>query len=185
MKLDIVFHYTVDESTGEVTYIGKDEIKVDTAATVKKSRSTSTKKNESSEPLVTLEPNKLVLTQGAVDLLEICEDCRIDIKYKKRDRMSVPVIGTDAAFGTKAGNKLTKSNTVSYRGANNEKLASYGTTFTLEPTDDKGIYYMIGDRVQEAPKEMVDIESELDIEKLDDLNIEEDETNLENFNFNL
>ena len=31
MKLDIVMHYSVDETTGEITFIGKDEIKVDTA----------------------------------------------------------------------------------------------------------------------------------------------------------
>ena len=34
MKLDIIFHYNVDENTGEMTYIGKDEITVDTAAGV-------------------------------------------------------------------------------------------------------------------------------------------------------
>ena len=30
MKLDILFHYNVDEQTGEITYIGKEEIKVET-----------------------------------------------------------------------------------------------------------------------------------------------------------
>lgn len=192
MKLDVLFHYDVNEQTGEITYIGKEEISVDTVSkkTVSKATSkTPTAKVESNpDPIITLEPNKLVLTQGAVDLLQVCEDCRVDIKYKKKDKKAVPIIGTDAAFGTKSGNKLTKSNTVSYRGAANEKLSAYGTNFKLEPTEDKGIYYLIGDRVQEQnpiPKEIINIENELDIESLDNLNIDEDDKNLEKFDFNL
>lgn len=192
MKLDILFHYEVNEQTGEITYIGKEEISVDTKAT-KSATKTSTKASAAKvdanpDPIITLDSNKLILTQGAVDLLQVCADCRVDIKYKKKDKKAVPIIGTDAAFGTKSGNKLTKSNTVSYRGAANEKLSAYGTTFKLEPTEDKGIYYLVGDKVQESnpvPKEIIDIESELDLETLDDLNIDEDDKNLEKFDFNL
>lgn len=192
MKLDILFHYEANEQTGEITYIGKEEISVDTKAT-KSATKTSTKASAAKvdanpDPIITLDSNKLILTQGAVDLLQVCADCRVDIKYKKKDKKAVPIIGTDAAFGTKSGNKLTKSNTVSYRGAANEKLSAYGTTFKLEPTEDKGIYYLVGDKVQESnpvPKEIIDIESELDLETLDDLNIDEDDKNLEKFDFNL
>lgn len=191
MKLDILFHYEVNEQTGEITYIGKEEISVDTKATktTKTSTKASTAKVDANpDPIITLDSNKLILTQGAVDLLQVCEDCRVDIKYKKKDKKAVPIIGTDAAFGTKSGNKLTKSNTVSYRGAANEKLSAYGTTFKLEPTEDKGIYYLVGDKVQESnpvPKEIIDIENELDLEALDNLNIDEDDKNLEKFDFNL
>lgn len=188
MKLDILFHYEVNEQTGEITYIGKEEISVDTKATKTTKTSSTAKVDANPDPIITLDSNKLVLTQGAVDLLQVCEDCRVDIKYKKKDKKAVPIIGTDAAFGTKSGNKLTKSNTVSYRGAANEKLSAYGTTFKLEPTEDKGIYYLVGDKVQESnpvPKEIIDIESELDLETLDDLNIDEDDKNLEKFDFNL
>lgn len=187
MKMDIVFHYEVNESTGEITYIGKDEITVDTAKkTTKTSSKTSSKKDENLDPIVTLDPNKLVLTQGAVNLLEICADCRVDIKYGKKDGKSIPMIGTDAAFGTKSGNKLTKSNTVSYRGANNERLSAYGTTFKLEATETSGIYYLIGDKVEETPDELVNIENELDIENLNDFDMaQEEEVNLENFDFSL
>lgn len=192
MKLDILFHYEVNEQTGEITYIGKEEISVDTKAT-KSATKTSTKASAAKvdanpDPIITLDSNKLILTQGAVDLLQVCADCRVDIKYKKKDKKAVPIIGTDAAFGTKSGNKLTKSNTVSYRGAANEKLSAYGTTFKLEPTEDKGIYYLIGDKVQESnpvPEEIIDIEKELDIEALDNINIDEDDKDLEKFDFNL
>lgn len=192
MKLDILFHYDVNEQTGEITYIGKEEISVDTKAT-KSATKTSTKASTAKvdanpDPIITLDSNKLILTQGAVDLLQVCADCRVDIKYKKKGKKAVPIIGTDAAFGTKSGNKLTKSNTVSYRGSANEKLSAYGTTFKLEPTEDEGIYYLVGDKVQEensVPDEIIDIESELNIESLDNLNIDEDDTNLEKFDFKL
>lgn len=192
MKLDILFHYEVNEQTGEITYIGKEEISVDTKAT-KSATKTSTKASAAKvdanpDPIITLDSNKLILTQGAVDLLQVCADCRVDIKYKKKDKKAVPIIGTDAAFGTKSGNKLTKSNTVSYRGAANEKLSAYGTTFKLEPTEDKGIYYLVGDKIQEensVPDEIIDIENELDIESLDNINIDEDDKDLEKFDFKL
>ena len=192
MKLDIIFHYNVDEQTGEITYVGKEEVTVDTAKTASKtsksSGKSSSKVDNNPDPIVTLDSNKLILTQGAVDLLQVCEDCRIDIKYEKKDKKAVPIIGTDAAFGTKAGNKLTKSNTVSYRGAANEKLSAYGTVFRLEPTKNEGIYYLVGDKEPEetkVPDEIINIENELDIEMLDDINIDLDSTELGDFDFKL
>lgn len=183
MKLDILFHYDVNETTGEITFLGKEEITVDTA---KKQSPKASKVAENEEPLITLDPNKLVLTTGAVQMMNLCTDCRIDIKYKKRDRMSVPVIGTDEAFGTKSGNKLTKTNTISFRGVANEKLSEYGTTFKIEPSEDEGIFYLIGDKMNNPiPDETIDIKSELDIESLDDINLNDDDVNLESFNFTL
>ena len=184
MKLDILFHYDVNEQTGEIKFIGKEEITVDTS--VKKQVSKVNKIEENSEPLITLDSNKLILTTGAVDLMQICSDCRVDIKYKKKNKVSVPVIGTDEAFGTKGGNKLTKTNTISFRGASNEKLSEFGTTFKLEPSEDKGIFYMIGDKISDPiPEDSIDIESELDIDALDDINIDDDSIDLEKFDFTL
>lgn len=186
MKLDIIFHYNVDENTGEMTYIGKDEITVDTAAPTKRQATKATKVEENAEPLITLDSNKLILTTGAVELLGVSADCRLDIKYKKKDKTSVPVIGTDVAFGTKGGNKLTKTNTVSFRGSANEKLAEFGTTFKLEPSEDEGIFFLIGDKMNNpVPEDAIDIESELDIDALDDLDIDPKSTDLENFDFTL
>lgn len=185
MKLDILFHYDVNENTGEVKFIGKEEVTVDTALPTKKQSSKTTKIEENKEPLITLDSNKLILTTGAVEMMNICADCRVDIKYKKKDKASIPVIGTDAAFGTKGGNKLTKTNTVSFRGSANDKLAEYGTIFKIEPSEDDGIFYLIGDKVNNPiPDDVVDIESELDIEALDNLDLEND-TNLEKFDFTL
>lgn len=185
MKLDIVMHYSVDEKTGEITFIGKDEIKVDTAKKTSTSRKSSSKKDENPEPIVTLDSTKLTLTQGAVDLLQVCEDCRIDIKYDKKGKQLLPKIGTDAAFKSKGGNLLSGKNTVRYGGANNKKLAGYGTTFKLEPTEDEGIYWLVGDKMpeeQEVPKELVNIESELDITDLENI---EESTDLSSLSYTL
>lgn len=185
MKLDIVMHYSVDEKTGEITFIGKDEIKVDTAKKTSTSRKSSSKKDENPEPIVTLDSTKLTLTQGAVDLLQVCEDCRIDIKYDKKGKQLLPKIGTDAAFKSKGGNLLSGKNTVRYGGANNKKLAGYGTTFKLEPTEDEGIYWLVGDKMpeeQEVPKELVNIESELDMTDLENI---EESTDLSSLSYTL
>ena len=184
MKLDILFHYEVDEITGEMKYLGKEEMMVDTSEkkTTKKSTSSS-KVDNNTDPVITLESNKLVISKGAIDLLEVYEDCRIDVKYKKVDKVSVPVIGTGRAFGKEeSGNKLTKTNTVSFRGAANDKLAAYGTIFQLEPTETAGVFYLKGDKEPsetKVPEELVNIEEELNV--LDTVEIDED---IE-FDFNL
>ena len=184
MKLDILFHYNVDENTGEITFIGKEEITVDTVTSTKR-QAKPVKVEANIEPLITLDSNKLVLTTGAVDMMNICPDCRVDIKYKKKDKVSVPVIGTDAAFGTKGGNKLTKTNTVSFRGSANEKLAEYGSVFKLEPSEDEGIFYLIGDKMNKSIEdEAIDIEGELDLDSLEELDID-DSSDLEDFDFKL
>lgn len=184
MKLDILFHYNVDENTGEITFIGKEEITVDTATSTKR-QAKAVKVEANIEPLITLDSNKLVLTTGAVDMMKICPDCRVDIKYKKKDKVSVPVIGTDAAFGTKGGNKLTKTNTVSFRGSANEKLAEYGSVFKLEPSEDEGIFYLIGDKMNKpVDDEAIDIEDELDLDSLEELDID-DSSDLGGFDFKL
>ena len=185
MKLDVIFHYNIDENTGEMTYIGKEEITVDTATSAKRVATKATKVVENAEPLITLDSNKLILTTGAVETLGVTTDCRLDIKYKKRDKVSTPVVGTDTAFGTKGGNKLTKTNTVSFRGSANEKLAEFGTTFKLEPSEDEGIFYMIGDKIDNpVPEDAIDIESELDLEALEALDTDAS-TDLESFDFTL
>lgn len=184
MKLDILFHYNVDENTGEITFIGKEEITVDTATSTKR-QAKPVKVEANIEPLITLDSNKLILTTGAVDMMNICPDCRVDIKYKKKDKVSVPVIGTDAAFGTKGGNKLTKTNTVSFRGSANDKLAEYGSVFKLEPSEDEGIFYLIGDKMNKPIEdEAIDIEGELDLDSLEELDID-DSSDLEGFDFKL
>lgn len=78
--------------------------------------------------------NKLVLTQDAVNLLNASSGDRIAINYVQiSNQETFPVIGkSDVFVDPNSGNKLTKSNTVSFRGVQRTMLATYGTTFELE-----------------------------------------------------
>lgn len=118
--ITLKYQVTVDTETGEMTTkcikrtIDKSNFEVSDAASKKASK--KTKKEESIEPELTLEDNKYCLNSAAIELMDVTPNNKLDIKYEKNGNTMVPVIGTDEAFGTKGGNKLTKSNTVAYRG---------------------------------------------------------------------
>lgn len=78
--------------------------------------------------------NKLMLSQEAVDILEASAGDRIAINYVQvTNQETFPVIGkSDAFVDPNSGNKLTKSNTVSFRGIQRDMLSKYGTNFNLE-----------------------------------------------------
>ena len=139
--ITLKYQVKVDTETGEMTTkcisrkIDKSNFEV---AEEKPRRKTSkVKKEESSAPLLTLEDNKYCLTQAAIDLMGIEPDCKLDIKYEKRGKETVPVIGSDDVWGTKGGNKLTKSLTVACRGSKNQELSKFGQEFTLVPHEKK------------------------------------------------
>lgn len=91
------------------------------------------------EAVITLEANKLSFNNKAVAVMQIAYQDRVLIKYEKikGSKKPVPVIGTDLAFDEEgAGNKVTKSNTISYRGDANNVLSQYGNKFTLEDYED-------------------------------------------------
>lgn len=124
--------------------------------------------NETAEPQIILDSNKYILNQAAADLLEAKWEDRLDIKYQKVKGVIYPIIGKDSAFGSKSGNKLTKSLSVSCRGKANEMLAKYGATFTLtELKGQTGLFVLIGDApVEDIPEEISIREDEEDIEDL-------------------
>ncbi len=84
--------------------------------------------------IITLESNKLVLTKDAIQMLDATADDRISVNYYTVDsEHTFPVIGKSELFTDKNdGNRLTKSNTVSFRGSQNEILSMYGKCFKLE-----------------------------------------------------
>lgn len=163
----ITFQITVDTTTGEVEVVNTETGEVKETKT-KKTTSKKSKKEESKEPQLILEDNKYSLNTAAVELLGVEPEDRLCIKYKKIGKKAVPVIGTEDAFNTKGGNKLTKTNTVSCRGKANEELSTYGTVFTLsENPDGTGTFILTGDKAPETPvvtDEAVDTEDE-DIRK--------------------
>jgi hypothetical protein len=144
-------------------------------------------------PKLVLESNKYILTQSAVDLLNAKADDRIEIKFEQQGKVIIPIIGVNTVFGTKGGNKLTKKNTVSFRGVANKELSEYGTEFSLEahPTKE-GIYYLKGNK---APVEVVDdtveiVDDKESVDMVDDISdlLEDNSDNITeitNFNFDI
>lgn len=127
---------------------------------------TKVKNDGSTEPLITLEDNKIVLNSKAVELLNVVYDDRLTIKYQKVNGDLVPVIAKDEVFGTKGGNKITKSNTVSCRGKANEKLAEYGDTFKLVKKDDSiEIYIMQGNK---EPAKYTEVDENIQVTEPED-----------------
>lgn len=86
-------------------------------------------------PIITVESNKLVLSNDAVALLDAVPNDRIAINYYTvSPEETFPVIGKAELFtDANGGNRLTKSNTVSCRGAQRDILLEYGKFFKLEP----------------------------------------------------
>lgn len=190
MTLTLKYQITVDTETGEMTTklisrkVDKSDLQVVDAKPRKVSKS---KKNENSEPTLTLEDNKYCLSQGAVDLMGVGPDSKLDIKYEKRGKEVVPVIGSDEAFGTHNGNRLTKSLTVACRGSKNEELAKYGSEFILIPHESKeGIFILqnedstlkqfLGDEKENNLEEEIELPVDVDLQDLiddEDANITE------------
>lgn len=188
IKMMITFDY--DPETNEYKPL-KQEIVKDKVQKVTKAEEAE----DSAEPQITLEANKYVLNKAAATLMGVEWENRLDIKYQPVEKggMMFPIIGTDTAWKTKSGNKLTKSLSVSCRGNANELLSKYGDTFTVTPwKGHEGLFVMIGnkDRSEEEPTikddnisikedenpvEDLPLDTELDNEeayKIDDLSFE-------------
>lgn len=188
VKMMITFDY--DPETNEYKPL-KQEIVKDKVQKATKAEEAE----DSAEPQITLEANKYVLNKAAATLMGVEWENRLDIKYQlvEKGGMMFPIIGTDTAWKTKSGNKLTKSLTVSCRGNANELLSKYGDTFTITPwKGHEGLFVMIGNkdrseeeptikddnisiREDENPVEDLPLDTELDNEeayKIDDLSFE-------------
>lgn len=145
------FEFMYDTTTGEFSVVDTSTGEVK-SVTVKKT-TTRKKKEESSEPQLILEENKYTLNTAAKELLGVEEGDKIDIKYKKINNKLTPIIASDEVFGTKGGNKLTKSGTVAFRGTKRDELIKYGNIFTLEASDKEGEFILCGNVITtEEPK---------------------------------
>lgn len=193
----IKFDLYWDEESNSWEAINSETGEIKSFSPVKKSttKKSVSKVDTDTTPKLTLETSKYILTQAAVDLLGVQPDDRIDIKYEKQGKRMVPIIGSNEAFGTKAGNKLTKSLTVSCRGKANEELSQYGTTFTITAHPIKeGLFILNGDKIipEQQVDDVVEIkedQSDVDLDsELDDLLAEDSTDNITeitNFDFNI
>lgn len=145
---------------------------------------------DSAEPQITLTDNKYILNESATNLIGVKWEDRLDIKYQLIDKIRFPIIGKDTAWGTKSGNKLTKSLTVSCRGNANSLLSEYGDTFSITPWQGhEGLFVLVGNKDRATPDENVEVTEdenpENDLEAIQDAIDDTDyEINNMTFNFN-
>lgn len=130
MIKSFTFSFDFDTETETVTNIKH-------ISSVEKKKTTTKRKvdieDNSSEPKIVLESNKLVFNNKAIEMLDIEYGDRVVVKWTNVDKKMIPIIGKDISFDEEgSGNKVTKSNTISYRGKANEALANVGSDFTLK-----------------------------------------------------
>lgn len=142
----VIVTFNFDPETETVS-----DVKCSIDGVEKKKKTTKTKKDVvvelENEALINLETNKLVFNNKAAADLGITAGDRVVIKWIPEGKKMVPIIGSDIAFDEEgSGNKVTKSNTVTYKGNANTILAEYGTEFSLKPHLDN-IWKLISNKV--------------------------------------
>lgn len=178
----IKFEITYDTDTQQVEVINAHKI---VTTTVKKTSSSKGPIEDGGDtPTIFMVENKYVFNKAAIDLTGFVPGDRVDIKYEKKNDQFLPIIATDEIYGTKGGNRITQTYSVSCRGRARAKLMEYGDTFTLAKHPDKdGIFVLTGNK--EPIKEEV---SEVEIPEdsgIDELIDDPDAKEITDFNFNL
>lgn len=153
---------TFDELSGQIVSstmekLGESIAPIIPAITPLKSQKPKTsnkRKTGKNEDIIILEENKLVLTQKLLDILGAEYGDRICIRFSEKDGIYYPIIAKSEVFADpEAGNKLTKSLTVSYKGKQHDELAIYGKEFTFEETGEGSrICRLIGKIIQADDK---------------------------------
>lgn len=162
-QFTITYESSIDSETGEILetkIVSKTEPKVTKTKVV------------SGDPKLVIDTNKYTLTSSAAAALGVEPDDKIDIKYQPIDGVTRPVIGSDLTWGTKQGNRLTKSLTVALRGAKHDELIKYGFEFNLMPHPKvDGLFILDSGKeiVREEPNEKINTDDvDLDLEGLID-----------------
>ena len=147
----------VDETTGEV--VTQEATLGDFKDVKKTSTGTRTRKPKDSDPVakVTLLDNKIQLNAAAVAMTGFEPEMKIDVKFKKEGRITIPVLCHD----DKTGNRLTKTYTVSFRGSRHDNLAEYGTVFELIPYEGKDEYFKLKGDAPEKEDDIIDVPEEI------------------------
>ena len=146
--LSLTYEMSVDTETGEVLETKLIDRSVNKPVKAMKATASEAVQDNDKEPKLYLEDNKCRLNSKAIFLMGISPGDKLDIKYDEGKNGSVTVIGNDEAFGTKGGNKLTKSNTIACRGSKNEELSKYGKEFVLAAHPSKaGLFVLTSEEV--------------------------------------
>lgn len=132
-------------------------------------------------PTLLVLDNKLQLSESAINILNVTAGERIAVTYWQDNTNNTifPVIGKSEIFTDKNdGNRVTQSNTVSFRGKQRETLLIYGNQFTLEEFK-TGIFKLVPILEDNSETETI-IEAEQELENIQDL---EEEMIDETFDF--
>jgi hypothetical protein len=133
-QISITFNF--DTETEEVSNIK-------TTGSIEAPKKRTTKKvkelevDNASEAILTLEETKLVLNSKLVAELEAEAGDRINVFYNKAEgsKKLIPFIEVNKD-DEGSGNKMTKTNTVIYKGKQNTVLATFGNEFTISKISD-------------------------------------------------
>lgn len=85
-------------------------------------------------PIIEVGDNKLIMSPKAIELMSVHYGDRIAVNYiQENNEVTFPIIGKADVFADpNAGNKLSKSNTVSFKGTQRTILTKYGQLFKIE-----------------------------------------------------
>lgn len=85
-------------------------------------------------PIIEVSDNKLIISPRAKELISAKYGDRIAVNYiQVNNEITIPVIGKAEVFADpNSGNKLTKSNTISFKGIQKTILTKYGQLFEIE-----------------------------------------------------
>lgn len=85
-------------------------------------------------PVIELSNNKLIISPKAIELMSVKYGDRISVNYVQvNNEITFPVIGKAEIFASHdAGNRITKINTVSFKGVQSSILSKYGILFQLQ-----------------------------------------------------
>lgn len=120
-------------------------------------------------PTLEVLDNKLKLSKAATELLKVQANDKIAINYWTVDNEETfPVIGKAEVFtDEEGGNRITRSNTISYRGQQRTILLEYGSLFTLETFKD-GMFKLV--KVEQEASDLTNENNDLqDLDNLSDL----------------
>lgn len=95
---------------------------------------TAAKYDDIDLPIIEVSESKLIFSPQAISTMCLASGDRISVNYiQKNNELTFPVIGKSEVFAdSDSGNKLSKSNTVLFRGTQNTILTKYGKLFKLE-----------------------------------------------------
>lgn len=120
-------------------------------------------------PTLEVLDNKLKLSKAAIELLKVQANDKIAVNYwTVGNEETFPVIGKAEVFtDEEGGNRITRSNTISYRGQQRTILLEYGSLFTLETFKD-GMFKLV--KIEQETSDLTNENNDLqDLDNLSDL----------------